>query len=752
MALLSPGIEVKEIDVSVVASNAGTTNAAFGGKFEKGYAGKAVNVNSVAELVSNFGKPNNDNFNQWFQCYYYLQYSNGLYVSRAVDENGHWNTTGNTVKATTNIGKVEINGNPDNILAGNYVKFGADSEDEYKVKAIEVPQVAQVFKGELEIVNGAASTNYTVEINGQSFTFQSADDVLDNIATGLSNEIDLQGVITDTVQGSKILLEAVNPGVEITVQVTGTDMTFTRTQEPLKAENYELVFDDVTDFTTLATVGTEIFVKGFSGNAFKFVPVEKEKDPLKPDDAPENQPHPLTSATEQIPFEALYLNEDDYDVKEGSIEFAENAKLKIIARTFGEYGNNIRIAIAKEADFSDPSAICFPGIALNNQFEYKPLEANKEIAILVMENNVITEKYVVSLNPDAKDYQGRSLFIEDVLRRKSSVIYAKVNTAAQAMPKSCLGENSFHLTNGSDGLIGKSEIENSYGNVSDGAIFGDVESLPLDYIISNEEARTIAGKLATTRGDCIAYHGSKYDIVGQNSTKIVEQILDDVNNGEMNGGDVRNSYNCYFGNYAMIWDAYNDKFRWINIAGMVAGARAKTSFDLYPWYASAGEAQGQLVGVTKLAFLPNTGARDKLYVSQVNPVTSFPGRGMVIFGQKTLQSQNSAFSRINVRLLFNYVKRNLSQLLRAYIFELNDEFTRNNIKAQIDSFMQRIQTLRGVYEFLSVCDATNNTAQVIDNNELVVDVAIRPTRVAEFIYLNLMAVGSDVTISEVFNG
>ena len=127
MALLSPGIEVKEIDVSVVASNAGTTNAAFGGKFEKGYAGKAVNVNSVAELVSNFGKPNNENFNQWFQCYYYLQYSNGLYVSRAVDENGHWSATGNTVKATTNLGKVEINGNPDNILAGNYVKFGAES-------------------------------------------------------------------------------------------------------------------------------------------------------------------------------------------------------------------------------------------------------------------------------------------------------------------------------------------------------------------------------------------------------------------------------------------------------------------------------------------------------------------------------------------------------------------------------------------------------------------------------------------------
>ena len=747
-SLLSPGIKVNEIDISVVASNAGTTNAAFGGRFEKGYAGKAVNVNSVSELISNFGKPNNENFNQWFQCYYYLQYSNGLYVSRAVDENGHWNNTGNTVKATTNLGKVEINGNPDKILVGNYVKFGADSETEYKVKAIEVPQEAQVFKGEIEIVNGAATTNYTVHINGQAFTFQSTNDVADDIATGLSGQIDLAGVLTDTAQGNKILLEAVNPGVEITVEVTGTDMTFKQTQEPLKAEEYELVFDDETDFTGTVTPGQEIFVKGFSSNAFKFVPVEKVKDQLKPDEDPDNQPYPVTSATDQIPFEALYMNEDDYDVKEGSIEFTENAKLKIMARTFGEYGNDIRIAIAREADFSDPAAVCFPGIALNNQFEYKPLEANKEIALLVMENNVITEKYVVSFNPDAKDYQGRSLFIEDVLRRKSSVIYGKVNMAAQAMPKSCLGENAFRLTNGSDGLIGKSEIENSYGNVSDGAIFGDVESLPLDYIISNEESRTIAGKLATTRGDCIAYHGSKFDIVGQNSTKIVEQILDDVNNGEMNGGDVRNSYNCYFGNYAMIWDSFNDKYRWINIAGMVAGARAKTSYELYPWYASAGEAQGQLLGITKLAFLPNTGARDKLYVSQVNPVTSFPGRGVLIFGNKTLQAKNSAFSRINVRLLFNYIKRNLSQLLRAYVFELNDEFTRNNIKAQIDSFMQRIQTLRGVYDFLTVCDTTNNTAQVIDNNELVADLAIKPSRVAEYITLNLYATGSDVSLSE----
>ena len=743
MALLSPGVQVNEIDISVVASNDGSTNAAFGGNFEKGYSGKAININSVAELVSNFGKPNNENFNQWFQCYYYLQYSNGLYVSRAVDENGHWNSTENTVK-TLEIGKIEINGNPTNIFAGSIVKFGKDSEVEYKVKSVETPIEAKIFKGELEIINAQNTTDYTVRINNQEFTFRSTDAVAENIATGLSTTIDIPGVLIDKVEGNKIILEAVNPGQDIPVEITTNDkISFTKTQEPISAVNCKLVFDSETDFNGKVNVSDQIFVKVFSVNAFKFVPVEKINSDLEPE-----TPYPLVNATDQIAFEELYQNEDEYDVKEGSINFPENSSLKIIARTFGKYGNNIKIAIAKEVDFDNPEAVSFQGIPLKTQFEYKPLNSKREIAVLVMDNGVIVEKFIGSLNPDAKDYQGRSTFIEEIFRRKSRYIYVKVNTASTRLPNSYLGNNCFNLTNGQDGEIGKSEIENSYGNVSDGAIFGDVESLPLDYIISNEEARTIAGKLATARGDCIAFHGSKYDIVGQNSTKIVEQILDDVNNGEMNGGDVRNSFNCYFGNYALIWDSYNDKHRWINIAGMCAGVRAKTSFDLYPWYASAGENQGQLIGVTKLAFLPNTGARDKLYVSQVNPVTSFPGRGMVIFGQKTLQAENSAFSRINVRLLFNYIKRNLSQLLRAYVFELNDEFTRNSIKAQIDSFLQRVQTLRGVYEFLSVCDETNNTAQVIDNNQLVVSVFLKPTRVAEYITLNLFATGSDVTISE----
>lgn len=734
MALLSPGVQTTEIDLSIVTSNAGSTYGAFAGNFTKGYAGKAVLVGNVAQLIENFGKPTNNNFNEWFQAYYYLQYSNNLYVSRAVDENGNWKATENTIKEATNIGKVQINGNPSLIYTGSIIKVGADSDVEYTIKNIEDPQTGQVAKGVIS-VNLAQIGQYDININGQPFSYTEVDQhaTPESIAQGISNIINIPGVLTDTAVNGTIELEMVNPGVALNVQiVNGQLMSYQQTQEPLPVESYEIVIDDNTDFSTIFNAGQEIFVKDFSKNAFKFVPDENGTLPL--------------DATKQIPFEDLYSNEDIYDIKSDSIEFPENMSLKVIARTFGEYGNKIQVAILRENDFKNTNTEAFTGIKVGNLFEYKPLESNQEIALLVMEDGVIVERYIVSLNPEAKDYQNRSLFVDDVIRRKSSKIYVKSNGV---MPKSFFGTNAITLSNGSDGSIGKSEIDNAYGSVSEGTIFGDVENLPVDYVISNEISRTSAGKLASLRQDCIAIHGAKFDIVGQKITKATELMLEDVNTGEMNSGDTRNSYNAYFGNYAMIWDSYNDKYRWINIAGMCAGKRAKTTYEQYPWYAAAGETQGQLIGIVKLAVTPATANRDAMYVSQINPVTSFPGRGIQIYGQKTLQSKNSAFSRINVRLLFNYIKRNLSETMRSYVFELNDEFTRNRITGNCNNFLQRIQTLRGLYGYLVKCDGDNNTPQVIDNNELVVEVALKPTRVAEFIYLRLYAVGTDVSMEEI---
>ena len=750
MALLSPGVQSNELDLSLVASNAGSTNGAFGGKFNKGYAGKAVLITNVSELEDNFGKPNNDNFNDWYQAYFYLQYTNNLYVSRAVDENGAWKKEENTVREVNETGKVEITGNPDNIFVGTYVKFSQDADDEYKVKAIELPNEGQKHQLTLQIQAAEVGT-YSVSVNSQSFSVEVQMDergtiTAEEIANRLSTQIDLPGVVTDTPQGAAVILEAVNPGVTIDVAVTSGQMKVTTTVEPKPVETYELVFDDETDFSSIANVGANIFTKTKSVNSFKFVPTENTEQ----EDKEQVKKVPL-SATEQIPYEELYKNEDEYDILEESIPFPDKMSLKFIARGFGVYGNKIQIAIAREKDFKDVSNQVLPGVALGNMFEYKPLDSKKEFAVIVSENGVIKEKFIVSTDPNAKDYQNRSMFVDDVFRRKSSIVYCKSNQGVEnLLPKSCLNNDILTLSNGFDGTIGISEIKNAYGSVSDSTIFGDTEGLDIDYVIANELVRTAAGELAVSRGDCLAIIGANYEIVGQKSTKIVELLLDDVNNGEIASGSTRNSYCAYFGNYAQIWDTYNDKFRWISVAGMVAGRRAKTTYDLQPWYASAGEIQGQLKGVTKWAFSPNVGARDKMYVSQINSIVRFPGRGDQVYGQKTLQAANSAFSRINVRLLFNYIKRNLSVALRSFVFELNDQYTRNRVEALCKQFLQRVKTLRGLYDYGVQCNEENNTAQVIDNNELRVSCILKPTRVSEYIYLDLYAVGTDVNISEVF--
>lgn len=750
MALLSPGVQSTELDLSLVASNAGSTNGAFGGKFNKGYAGKAVLITNVSELEDNFGKPNNDNFNDWYQAYFYLQYTNNLYISRAVDENGAWKKEENTVREVNETGKVEITGNPDNIFVGTYVKFSQDADDEYKVKAIELPSEGQKHQLTLQIQAAEVGT-YSVNVNSQTFSVEvqvgERDSITaEEIANRLSTQIDLPGVVTDTPQGAAVILEAVNPGVTIDVTVTSGQMNVTTTVEPKPVETYELVFDDETDFSQIANVGANIFTKTKSVNSFKFVPTENTEQ----EDKEQVKKLPL-SATEQIPYEELYKNEDDYDILEESIPFPDNMSLKFIARGFGVYGNKIQIAIAREKDFKDVSNQVLPGVALGNMFEYKPLDSKKEFAVIVSENGVIKEKFIASTDPNAKDYQNRSMFVDDVFRRKSSIVYCKSNQGIEnLLPKSCLNNDILTLSNGFDGTIGISEIKNAYGSVSDSTIFGDTEGLDIDYVIANELVRTAAGELAVSRGDCLAIIGANYEIVGQKSTKIVELLLDDVNNGEIASGSTRNSYCAYFGNYAQIWDTYNDKFRWISVAGMVAGRRAKTTYDLQPWYASAGEIQGQLKGVTKWAFSPNVGARDKMYVSQINSIVRFPGRGDQVYGQKTLQAANSAFSRINVRLLFNYIKRNLSVALRSFVFELNDQYTRNRVEALCKQFLQRVKTLRGLYDYGVQCNEENNTAQVIDNNELRISAALKPTKISEYIYLDLYAVGTDVNISEVF--
>ena len=197
------------------------------------------------------------------------------------------------------------------------------------------------------------------------------------------------------------------------------------------------------------------------------------------------------------------------------------------------------------------------------------------------------------------------------------------------------------------------------------------------------------------------------------------------------------------------FDKYNNVYRWIPLNADVAGLCAYTDTVRDPWFSPAGFNRGAIKNAIKLAWNPNKTDRDTLYAAGVNPVVSFPGQGIVLFGDKTLQNKPSAFDRINVRRLFIVLEKAIAKAAQYSLFEFNDEFTRAQFVALVTPFLRDIQGRRGITDFRVVCDTTNNTQQVIDSNQFVGDIYIKPARSINFIQLNFVAVGTGVDFSTV---
>ena len=197
------------------------------------------------------------------------------------------------------------------------------------------------------------------------------------------------------------------------------------------------------------------------------------------------------------------------------------------------------------------------------------------------------------------------------------------------------------------------------------------------------------------------------------------------------------------------YNKYADKYIWIPACGHVAGLCANTDDVAEPWFSPAGYNRGQLLGITKLAYNPKQAERDELYKARINPIVSFPGQGTILFGDKTAQAKPSAFDRINVRRLFIVLEKAIATAAKYQLFELNDQFTRAMFRNMTEPFLRDIKGRRGVTDFLVVCDETNNTGEVIDNNRFVADIYIKPARSINFITLNFIATRTGVEFSEI---
>ena len=209
------------------------------------------------------------------------------------------------------------------------------------------------------------------------------------------------------------------------------------------------------------------------------------------------------------------------------------------------------------------------------------------------------------------------------------------------------------------------------------------------------------------------------------------------------------TYGILDSGYKYMYDRFADTFRYVPLNGDIAGTCARNEQVNFPWFSPAGTARGAILNAVKLAYNPSKTQRDKLYSNRVNPVIFSPGAGIVLFGDKTAYGKSSAFDRINVRKLFIYLEDAISAAAKDQLFEFNDEVTRQNFVNTIEPFLRDVQAKRGIFDYVVICDETNNTAAVIDNNEFVADIFIKPNRSINFIGLTFVATRTGVSFAEV---
>jgi phage tail sheath protein FI len=246
----------------------------------------------------------------------------------------------------------------------------------------------------------------------------------------------------------------------------------------------------------------------------------------------------------------------------------------------------------------------------------------------------------------------------------------------------------------------------------------------------------------STRKDCIVVASPpRSDVVG--SSDPVGDTLAGIANF------TRSSYLVVDNNYLKVYDKYNDEYIYIPAASSTAGIMAASDLNAAPWFSPAGQRRGNYLGVTSLSYTPTKSQRDTLYKAGVNPIANLPGQGILLFGDKTHLARPSAFDRINVRRLFLVVERAIALAARNVMFEFNDEFTRAEFVNVVEPFLREIKGRRGITDFRVVCDETNNTAAVIDRNEFIANVFIKPARSINFVTLNFVAVRTGVDFEEV---
>ena len=465
--------------------------------------------------------------------------------------------------------------------------------------------------------------------------------------------------------------------------------------------------------------------------------------------------------TNEDTYEATYLNSS-----------SSNLYGPFAARYPGALGNSIEVEV-----FDSANNTLFNTWSYKSYFTSVPGTSsqvtagggsNDEMHIVVVDADglitgtpfTVLETYPFISKLATATLNGSSAYYKQVIFNNSKYIYAmdpvdyantnatwgSSNTAATFARISAAtytdGVVACSLAGGVDTVPTAGNIQTGYG------LFANKETIDVSLILTADAAiatqQYVIDNLSTARADCVTFisppSANVVNVAGNESTNITSWLT---------ALGRSSSYVVADSGWKYQYDKYNNVYRWIPLNGDIAGLCVYTDSIKDPWFSPAGFNRGAIKNAIKLAWNPTKTYRDALYAAGVNPVVTFPGQGTVLFGDKTLQSKPSAFDRINVRRLFITLEKSIAKAAQYSLFELNDEFTRAQFISLVTPFLRDIQGRRGITDFKVVCDSTNNTANVIDSNQFVGDIYIKPARSVNFIQLNFVAVGTGVDFNTI---
>ena len=732
---VSPGVNITEIDLTGIVPAVSTTEAGIAGVFRWGPADVANLVSTEVELVDTYFKPDSSNFETFLTAANFLAYGNKLYVVRTVADEA---------KNAVVLQNSSTTANADNSTHSVVVK----NQEAYENDITKPSSAAFIAK-----YPGSLGNALKISICDSANAFEST---VSNTSLGGAN------LVAEITQGNtNLVITAKNH-----VGSSSAAVTVSQAQAALT---------DLNNTKDLIGVNDLIVVGNSSIGTQELRVVAVEADKANSDISTENVDIGDTAST-RFTVSANVTVASKYTL-------GTTAHMNLESST----GMKRRWEYFRNFD-AKPGTSLFANNVANNQ------NANDELHIVVADEDgtisgvkgTILETYnALSRATNAKNESGETLYFETVLNDQSKWVFTGgttvrpgsdldtsgdtyVNTAVEISGVSNTVPFSRSFEVGRDGgtaqnqqkFIIAGEPGAAEGNVALSVLtngydkFKNAEEIDISIILqgkargastssSHQLGNYIIDNICEPRKDCIA-------IISPEKSYIINNAGDEAaNTVDFRNNMTSSSYGILDGGYKYQYDRYNDVYRYVPYAGDVAGLIVRTDTNRDPWYSPAGFNRGIIKNVIKNYYNPDKADRDILYKNGINPIVTFPGQGTILFGDKTLLAKPSAFDRINVRRLFIVLEKAIATAAKYLLFEFNDEFTRAQFRNMVEPFLRDVQGRRGIFDFRVVCDETNNTGEVIDRNEFIGDIYIKPARSINFIQLNFVAVRTNVDFSEV---